>query len=175
MAARAAALLLAALALSGCTTLDVELVEEEAVVVATVSDGDTLRLQDGRRVRLVQIDAPELASGECYGREARAVLLELAPPGTRVRLQKDPRLDRQDRFGRLLRYVLRGETNVNLALVRRGAAAPYFYRGDRGKYSAALLDVARLARAKKRGLWRACPRTLLRPDRGIATGKDRQG
>ncbi len=170
MAARAAALLLAALALSGCTTRDVELVEEEAVVVATVSDGDTLQLQDGRRVRLVQIDAPELSSGECYGREARAVLLALAPPGTRVRLQGDPRLDEHDRFGRLLRYVLLGERNVNLALVRRGAAAPYFYRGDRGRYSGELLRGAKAARAARKGLWGACPLSRLDPGRGVATG-----
>ena len=35
-------------------------------VVATVTDGDTVRLADGRRVRLVQIDTPELNTGECY-------------------------------------------------------------------------------------------------------------
>ena len=31
-------------------------------VVARVADGDTLTLRDGRRIRLVQIDAPELGT-----------------------------------------------------------------------------------------------------------------
>ena len=38
---------------------------EAATDVASVSDGDTLTLRDGRRIRLIQIDTPELGSGEC--------------------------------------------------------------------------------------------------------------
>ncbi len=106
MALRSAALVLAALALSGCAAEEA-VVARDAGVVATVSDGDTLRLLDGRRVRLVQIDAPELSSGECYARPARAALVRLAPPGARVDLEADPALDAEDRFGRLLRYVVR--------------------------------------------------------------------
>jgi len=34
------------------------------VTVARIVDGDTLDLADGRTVRLVQIDTPELGSGE---------------------------------------------------------------------------------------------------------------
>ena len=37
-----------------------------AVTVDSVRDGDTILLEDGRRVRLVQVDAPELGR-ECYG------------------------------------------------------------------------------------------------------------
>jgi micrococcal nuclease len=140
-------------------------------VVASVTDGDTLTLTDGRRVRLLQIDTPELGSGECYSRAARTALLALAPPRARVVLTADPRLDRVDRYGRILRYVGRGGTNVNLELVRRGAAAPYFYRGERGRYAAALLRAATAARAAKRGLWKACPATVLDPGRAVETGR----
>jgi endonuclease YncB( thermonuclease family) len=56
----------------------------EVAVVASVYDGDTLSLRDGRRVRLLQIDTPELGSGECYSRAARTALLALAPPGKTV-------------------------------------------------------------------------------------------
>src|SRR5215211_3605777 len=104
-----------------------------AGVVAAVYDGDTLTLRDGRRIRLVQIDTPELGSGECYSRAARTALLNLAPLGSRIELEPDARLDDVDRYGRLLRYVHRGSLNVNVQLVKRGAAAPYFYGGDRGK------------------------------------------
>jgi micrococcal nuclease len=143
----------------------------ERVVVWSVTDGDTLRLRDGRRVRLVQIDAPELGSGECFSRAARTALLTLAAPGTAITLEADPALDRVDRYGRLLRYVLRGSTNVNLELVRRGDAAPYFYGGDRGRYAPLLVRLATAARSAKRGLWKACPRTVLDPSRAVQTGQ----
>src|SRR6478672_1623771 len=125
-------------------------------VVATITDGDTLRLRDGRRVRLLQIDTPELGSGECYSRAARVALLRLVPVGATVRLEVDPRLDRVDRYGRILRYVRRAGANVNLELVRQGAAAPYFYRGDRGRYASEFMTAALRAKAAKRGLWKAC-------------------
>jgi micrococcal nuclease len=139
-------------------------------VVASVYDGDTLTLRDGRRVRLLQIDTPELGSGECFSRAARTALVALAPPGKKVVLEADPALDRVDRYGRLLRYVKRNGVNVNLELARRGAAAPYFYRGDRGRYSGWLMRAARGAKAAKRGLWRACPSTVLDPFRAVSTG-----
>ena len=124
--------------------------------VAAVSDGDTLSLTSGARVRLVQIDTPELGSGECYSRKAAAELRRLLPAGSAVRLEADARLDRADRYGRLLRYVHARGANVNLVLVRRGAATVWFYDGRRGRYAAALLAAARNARAEQRGLWGAC-------------------
>jgi micrococcal nuclease len=143
----------------------------ETAVVASVYDGDTLSLRDGRRVRLLQIDTPELGSGECYSRAARNALLSLAPIGKPVVLEIDPTLDRTDRYGRLLRYVKRNGINVNVELVRRGAAAPYFYRSERGRYAATLMPAAQRARASKLGLWNACPSTVLRPERAISTGR----
>lgn len=139
----------------------------KAVRVDRVLDGDTLDLRNGRRVRLVQIDAPE-RSGECYGAQAGEALRRLLPPGTRVVLQADPSLDRVDRYGRLLRYVFEGRTNVNLALVRRGAASVWFYDGDRGRYAGRFLTAARNARASGRGAWGAC-RARLDPSRGFET------
>jgi micrococcal nuclease len=140
-------------------------------VVASVTDGDTLRLKDGRRVRLVQIDTPEVGGGECYSRAARAQLLQLAAPGTRVRLNTDPRLDRVDRYGRLLAYVTVGRTNVNVELVRRGAATVYFYGGERGVHATELLAAGRAARAARRGLWGACRAAVWNPDRAAVTGR----
>jgi endonuclease YncB( thermonuclease family) len=142
-------------------------VDGQVSVVAAVADGDTLTLTSGQRVRLLQIDSPEL--GECYGRQARATLVALAPVGSGLVLEVDPGLDRVDRFGRLLRYARRGETNLNLELVRRGAAAPYFYESERGGYAVRLLVAARAARAAGRGLWGASPSTSLEPDRQVET------
>ena len=138
--------------------------------VGSVRDGDTILLADGRRVRLVQVDAPELGV-ECWGDEAAAALGRLAPPGTELRLERDPRFDDADRFGRLLRYAHADGRNLTLELVRIGAAAPYFYRGERGRYARGLLAAARAAQWERRGLWGACPGTRLLPARQVATGR----
>lgn len=137
--------------------------------MAYVNDGDTLRTASGRRVRLVQIDAPELHD-DCYGKSALVALRRLAPPGTEITLVRDPALDATDRYGRLLRYVFVSNTNVNLALVRAGAASPYFFRKVRGRYAGELLDAVDEARTARRGLWGSCPRAKLNTGIGSVTG-----
>ena len=73
-----------------------------------VTDGDTVVLRNGQRVRLVQIDTPEVFFGtECYGGQASATAKRLLPEGTRVRLFKEPATDDIDNFGRFLLYVVR--------------------------------------------------------------------
>ena len=121
---------------------------QEAAVVASVYDGDTL-------------SAPGWSKGSpSAGRHAGASLGRVlfargagcaaqscaAGKADRAR-EQIPRLDRVDRYGRLLRYVKRNGGNVNLELVRRGAAAPYFYRGERGRYAASLMRSALRAKA----------------------------
>ncbi len=140
------ALALGILSLAGCAAEDSFVARQTARAAAwrRIADGDTLRLTDGRRIRLVQIDAPEPGS-ECFGAAAGRELAGLAPPGSDVELERDPSLDDHDRFGRLLRYVSVEGDNLNLALVERGAAAPYFFRGERGRYADDLLDAAEAA------------------------------
>jgi endonuclease YncB( thermonuclease family) len=72
-----------------------------------------------------------------------------------VLLSVEPVTDGVDQYGRLLRYVVRAKDhlNVNIRLVAVGAAAPYFYRGRRGRYAGVLDRLARRARAAHRGLW----------------------
>ena len=104
----------------------------------------------------MQIDAPELGEGECYARASLAELGQLTPPGIQVELERDPELDGVDRYGRLLRYATVDDTNVNVELVRRGAAAPYFFRDERGRLADELLDAVADARAAGRGMWGSC-------------------
>ncbi len=138
-------------------------------VVARVNDGDTLTLRNGAKIRLVQIDAPELTT-DCYGRAAQGALAALVPEGTRVRLVRDPSLDDHDRYGRLLRYVLVDDTDVNLELVRRGAASPYFFRNERGEHAAELLSALDEARSRHVGYWGACPAARLNTGLGALSG-----
>ena len=141
----------------------------ESAVIASVGDGDSLRTTSGRRVRLLQIDAPEL-HGDCFGKAALSALRQLTPTGTRVTLVRDPDLDQTDRYGRLLRYVIVNGTNVNVALVRGGTASPYFFRNERGRYADELLEAVEKARAEKLGYWGACPKAKLNTGLGSITG-----
>lgn len=137
--------------------------ERESATVDRVLDGDTIVLRDGRHVRLVQLDAPETDENECYAQEAKATLERLLPRGAQVEIETDALLDKVDRFDRTLAYVWKDGTNINLELVHAGAAAPWFFHGDRGRYASDFLAAAREAREHHRGLWSACPATSLAP------------
>lgn len=114
---RLLAAILAAAALSAC---------QSQPTVTKIVDGDTLDInRDGEtvRVRLLNIDTPEQA--ECLYQEATDRLAELAPPGTRVRLEHDQ--EREDRYGRELAAVFAGDMFVNEQLVADGLARAVTY------------------------------------------------
>lgn len=140
-----------------------------ATTITKVYDGDTITLSTGEKVRFLQIDTPELSPAECYGEEARSALVSLLNSPGQLSLKTDPKLDKVDRYGRLLRYVFIGKTNINLKLVEIGAAAPYFYKGDKGQYSAQILKAAQTAKSKSLGLWKSCPGTQLTPNDAVTT------
>ena len=144
--------------------------------IGRVVDGDTIDLSNGARVRLVQIDTPEVYfHPECYGRRASAATKRMLPRGTPVRLMSEPATDLTDQYGRILRYVIRVRdgVDVNVRLVAIGAAAPYFYAHRRGRYATRLETLARRARARKLGLWGHCPGTPYDPYHSVATGRVR--
>jgi endonuclease YncB( thermonuclease family) len=142
-----------------------------ALKVIKIYDGDTVTMADGMKVRLIQIDAPELAEGECYADKAKATLVTLLSKKGTISLKADPVSASFDRYGRALRYIFVGKVNVNLEMVKLGAAAPYFYQGEKGKYSAAMLKAAEDAKLYKVGLWKECPGTKLTPTKAITTYK----
>ena len=137
--------------------------------VSKVVDGDTITMSNGEKVRLIQIDTPELASKECYGIQAKSELSKLLNQAGEVSLTSDPNLDEVDKYGRLLRYVFIGNINLNLKLIEIGAAAPYFYRGEKGIYAAQLLKAAQTAQKRKLGMWGMCPGTRLSPNNAVQT------
>lgn len=125
-------------------------------VVEYVHDGDTLFLDDGRKVRLLGINTPEISDPpECYGAEATALLRALLPKGTPVWVAHDR--EPLDRYGRSLLFVYTDDgTNVNLELLSQGAATVEMYTPN-----LLLQDEARAAedtaRAAGLGLWGRCP------------------
>lgn len=119
----------------------------EKALVTSVIDGDTIELQDGRRVRYLGIDTPE--TGEYYGSEATARNRELVENKV-VELQSGER--DKDEYGRLLRYVYVDGTFVNAELVAQGYATAYIFDPD-DRYSQILVQLEQYAKMRQRGLW----------------------
>ena len=123
--------------------------------VGRIVDGDTLRTTDEERIRLLNIDTPEITDDECWSSEATDALTELVPPGTAIRLVYDK--DVYDRYGRMLAHIYRRSDGVwvNLALIEEGAARPYVLRPNDTWYPP-IEDAADVARRNGVGLWGAC-------------------
>lgn len=90
-----------------------------------VYDGDTIRLTDGRKVRLIGIDTPELGHDgkpdQPLAKQAKERLERLAKPYLKVQLRYDEQ--RRDSYGRTLAHVfLRDGTNVQRDLLSSGLA-----------------------------------------------------
>jgi endonuclease YncB( thermonuclease family) len=122
-------------------------------------------------IRLIQIDAPD-PFGECYGEMAELELAKLLLEGMPVSITTDPNLPEEDADGILQAWVWNSEFLVNLEMVKRGAAAPYFPDGAGGAFDQRLLNAARKAKASGRGLWGECLNTQLNVDRPLNTDRD---
>jgi micrococcal nuclease len=131
----------------------------ETGTVAAVIDGETLRLTDGRTVRLIGAKAPAPPLGWRgddpwpFVEEAKAALerLAMAKP---VELSFEGR--RSDRHGHLLAqvFVVAGGERVWLqqAMIAKGLARVYSFPDHRA-CAAVLLAREREARSKRFGLW----------------------
>lgn len=105
-------------------------------IIVSVPDGDSLQMKDGRRVRLLGINAPE--RGLCMADEARETLLTIA-------LHKHVTLQNiaTDDFGRQLAHVFAKGTNINEVMVSRGLA----------RSSSGFTEAQSAAKEKRLGIW----------------------
>ena len=126
---------------------------QDAARVTRVVDGDTILLEDGRRVRYLGINTPEF--GEPYSRRAREFNAGLVR-GRAVRLEFDQ--EPADPYGRLLAYVHVGTDMANARLVQEGLAHAFFI-GPARKYNELLLRFQDEARAQHLGIWSSRGRT----------------
>src|SRR5690606_19861717 len=126
--------------------------------ISRITDGDTLGLDTGLRVRLAEIEAPapgyDGREDEPYAGEARA-LLESAALGRAARLWYGG-LNGDD-YGRALAHVIaRDETGgdlwLNGLMVRQGAARVRTWP-DNSRRATPLLAFEEEARTARRGLW----------------------
>jgi len=139
--------------------------EAKTTYVKRVIDGDTIVLGNGRKVRYIGVDAPEIfhdSTGKKTGEECGADKAYLANKklveGKTVRLEKD--ISETDKYGRLLRYVYlpsspSGELFVNDYLMQNGFTKTMTIKPDI-KYASIFLYSQNLAKEKNIGLWKEC-------------------
>ncbi|MEV1294474.1 thermonuclease family protein [Pseudonocardia sp. NPDC049635] len=129
--------------------------------VTRVVDGDTVKLDDGRTVRVLGIDTPETVHPskpvECWGPEATA-FAEALLLGKQVRVATDSSQDTTDRYDRTLAELLLPDgTNYSVAAAGAGTARAYIYDTPPRVYPE--VKAAELvAQARGHGMWGSCPR-----------------
>lgn len=141
------------------TPLSIQKVASDSAEFATVKrviDGDTIELNDGRKVRYIGIDTPELhhptKGVQCFGKEAMEKNKKLVE-GKTIKMKKD--ISETDRYKRLLRYIWVGDTFVNEYLAREGYAFQSTFPPDVAN-TELFRQAAEDARIKNKGLWNKC-------------------
>ncbi len=123
--------------------------------VKRVYDGDTIVLADGRHIRYIGINAPEIdhenKKAEPFGYAAKKYNKTLVLSKV-VRLEFDKQI--HDRYGRTLAYVfLNNGEFVNKLMIEKGYAYCLF-RSPNKNYDQVFLQSQRNAMSAKRGIWR---------------------
>lgn len=139
------------------------------IYVTRVVDGDTLKLENGERVRLIGIDTPEMHESDKLYRDAQRTHQDVQTikalgrraynftrnllEGRRVSLEFD--VERTDKYGRLLAYVYLKDdgTFVNAEIIKQGYASLMTYPPN-VKYADLFLKLYQQARQNRKGLWK---------------------
>ena len=123
--------------------------------VNAVYDGDTVKLEDGRKVRLLGINTPEVQhrdkTADAGGEEARLWLMNKLQHA-RVRMEID--VEKSDKYGRTLAHLFTVQKeHINLSLVKTGLASVNIYPPNL-LYAKELLAAEKQAENAKLGIWR---------------------
>jgi micrococcal nuclease len=125
--------------------------QTETVLVQKVLDGDSLKLADGRKVRLVGIQAPDGRGSLSRGATCK---LKSKIEGKEVQLSFDEKAI--DRYKRCLAYVFCDGVFINGWMVKNGFAYSNEWKPN-SRHSKLLSSLQGQARVKKRGFWALNP------------------
>ena len=154
------ALAISLLLLTGCEA------KPDYQKVKWVYDGDTLLLKDGRKIRLIGINTPEVAhhkqKGQRYGREATEKLRELLKGvNNKVRLERGKQA--RDRYKRELAHVfLPDGTDISEWMLQQGWATLMVFPPNT-RYINNYRKAERSAQLKKRHIWRQKTHQIQKP------------
>ena len=129
---------------------------DEFAIVSYVHDGDTVHLEDGRKIRLIGINTPELARDDmpeqAFAVEAREHLqAAITRHGNRVGLLHGA--ERHDRYGRTLAHLMTPDgENLQARLLLQGMAVAINHPPNT-RYSGCYAEQERAARCRGAGIW----------------------
>jgi len=133
-------------------------------IVSDVIDGDTIKVENKIKIRLIGIDAPE--KKDCFFQESKDYLSNLIEE-KEIKLEKD--ITGKDKYDRLLRYVILENKDpkldnifINDTLVRQGYAK-YMPSSPDVKYRDLLSSAQEEAIVENRGLWGECDTQIKDP------------
>lgn len=139
--------------------------------VERVYDGDTVRLEDGRNIRLLGINTPEVRhrnqDTEAGGETAKRWLMDKLK-NQKVRLVTD--VEQTDKYKRTLAHLItENKEHINVQLVEMGLAAVNIYPPNL-LYVNELVEAGNSAEHAKRGIWQQAEYTVIPVDRLAKTG-----
>jgi micrococcal nuclease len=134
--------------------------------VEKVFDGDTVKLADGRRVRLLGINTPEVKhknqDTEAGGETAKRWLTEKLKIH-KVRLVTDE--EPVDKYQRTLAHLITDtKEHINVQLVEQGLAAVNIYPPNL-LFSQELVEAGKHAEQAKRGIWKQAEYAVMPVDK----------
>ena len=115
--------------------------------VSKIIDGDTFELSDGRTVRLIGVDTPEI---DMPFYDEAAAFTESVLIGREIDFEFDK--VNSDKYGRLLLYAFVDSNFVNETIIRNGLGIVYLFESDL-KYADALIESQKRARTARLGIW----------------------
>lgn len=127
---------------------------DEVVTIEKVHDGDTVNLTDGRKLRLIGINTPELARddrpAEAYAVEAKEYLQTFTEQSRQWQVRWGKQL--QDKYGRWLGHVFIGDKNLNAEIIRQGLGSVIAIPPNQWALSC-YQQQERQARNASKGIW----------------------
>lgn len=130
-------------------------------IVVYIYDGDTVRLKNGNKLRLIGINAPELYPRPQQGADQAKNELDklLKQHHYHVKIRFDT--EHRDRYGRQLAHLfLHDDTNVTAWLLRQGLGH-WVAVGKNLDYIPCYLASEQYARRKHRNLWGKLPKNFV--------------
>ncbi|MDH5471352.1 MAG: thermonuclease family protein [Gammaproteobacteria bacterium] len=129
---------------------------DESAIVKSVHDGDTLTLNDGRKIRLIGINTPELARknqpAEPYAEQARQALDALVKQA-KHNIKLVYGIDRTDKYQRTLAHIyLPDGNNIQAHLISKGLATA-FTTPPNDSQSNCYKQLETIAIKQKTGIW----------------------
>jgi len=116
--------------------------EREIVIIGRVIDGDTVELEDGRTIRLLNINTPE--RGKFFSDESTSFLKEFEDKPVELEIEG------VGRYGRILGRLYYEEVYINLEIIRLGLAHKYLVeQKELGKFE----KVEKEAKENELGIW----------------------